>query len=530
MYEKGTGDINYPRNKVMTSPICPIDLEHLLVPANSPTGSLQLHQFIDFKSQTPISKDILRLSRSSSSNGSDKNLNITSKLLNPFNDTISSQSRHLNSLIKQPDEKPQLGSIPKNNPGESLSNLPMTPLSFFVHNLDGYSRNCKMNRRPTNLSSSPRGISENTGVLKPLILGSPFSKNFSGGSQDPTLLNSISSPSKLKNNATKMVSPLLYGSPSQKKERLSSMEIDRAFLTSEPEDSNDIYSNLFGSSHYQGLRHSRAIFDNTLDNPWYSDRHKGNLKAERFKAVSSSRSNSHDMKATSKNKPKADTRMKSGVLQKKDGNRIQLTFKKSDADIRNFVPSKISKKNRERHGVKKRSGKRHSKMQNENFKRNRHDAYAVGNRDLKTPELDISKYDDHVIASLGSDQTLFSLDEDMNAERGSDDEYVPGKYRQTRSKRKLSKTKQIDLDLEKKRRLGPRSKSGCWTCRVRHKACPEDRPVCSQCVRLNLRCDYSDVRPSYMTDPHQQMAKLKEIRTITSQQKKINFAKKKKVY
>ena len=76
---------------------------------------------------------------------------------------------------------------------------------------------------------------------------------------------------------------------------------------------------------------------------------------------------------------------------------------------------------------------------------------------------------------------------------------------------------------EKKRKLGARSKTGCWTCRIRHKACPEEKPSCSQCIRLQLDCDYSDKRPSYMSDPNLQIQKLKEIRAITNQNKRANF-------
>lgn len=76
---------------------------------------------------------------------------------------------------------------------------------------------------------------------------------------------------------------------------------------------------------------------------------------------------------------------------------------------------------------------------------------------------------------------------------------------------------------ERKKRVGPRSRIGCWTCRIRHKACPENKPVCDQCVRLKLVCDYSQDRPAYMSDPTLQKEKLKEIRDITNVQKKINF-------
>lgn len=99
--------------------------------------------------------------------------------------------------------------------------------------------------------------------------------------------------------------------------------------------------------------------------------------------------------------------------------------------------------------------------------------------------------------------------------------------RQTRSRRGTVDIKKQLYEPEKKRRLGPRSKNGCWTCRVRHKACPENKPTCNQCERLHLFCDYSEERPAYMIDPLLQATKLKEIRAITSQQKRINFARKK---
>lgn len=60
-----------------------------------------------------------------------------------------------------------------------------------------------------------------------------------------------------------------------------------------------------------------------------------------------------------------------------------------------------------------------------------------------------------------------------------------------------------------------RSKHGCWTCRIRHKSCPENKPICSQCSRLNLQCDYSTTRPEYMRNPRLQKQKLQEIRIVT---------------
>jgi len=59
-----------------------------------------------------------------------------------------------------------------------------------------------------------------------------------------------------------------------------------------------------------------------------------------------------------------------------------------------------------------------------------------------------------------------------------------------------------------------RSRSGCWTCRIRHKACPEDGVVCSTCLRLRLECDTSPERPGYMTNKELAAERLAKIRSI----------------
>lgn len=69
---------------------------------------------------------------------------------------------------------------------------------------------------------------------------------------------------------------------------------------------------------------------------------------------------------------------------------------------------------------------------------------------------------------------------------------------------------------------GPRSKTGCWTCRVRKKKCFEDRPSCRQCSRLGLTCDgYDSIKPDFMTDSVLQKRKLDGIKTLTDLKKKI---------
>lgn len=60
---------------------------------------------------------------------------------------------------------------------------------------------------------------------------------------------------------------------------------------------------------------------------------------------------------------------------------------------------------------------------------------------------------------------------------------------------------------------------GCWTCRLRKKTCPRDGPVCHTCARLNLACDYLEVRPMYMDVPGARATKLAEIRLVTDHKK-----------
>jgi hypothetical protein len=45
--------------------------------------------------------------------------------------------------------------------------------------------------------------------------------------------------------------------------------------------------------------------------------------------------------------------------------------------------------------------------------------------------------------------------------------------------------------LEGHGRHGPRSRSGCWTCRTKKVKCDEERPLCHRCMRLKLFCDYA---------------------------------------
>lgn len=79
--------------------------------------------------------------------------------------------------------------------------------------------------------------------------------------------------------------------------------------------------------------------------------------------------------------------------------------------------------------------------------------------------------------------------------------------------------------ISKNRKKSGRSKNGCWTCRLRRKKCPEERPSCSQCNRLGLPCDgYSIDRPKFMYEKASQLKKLNEIKEHTGKTRKVRIA------
>ncbi|RSL91047.1 hypothetical protein CDV31_015568, partial [Fusarium ambrosium] len=45
---------------------------------------------------------------------------------------------------------------------------------------------------------------------------------------------------------------------------------------------------------------------------------------------------------------------------------------------------------------------------------------------------------------------------------------------------------------------GSRTKTGCWTCRLRRKKCDENKPACSNCTSRNLECYVYDQKPAWM--------------------------------
>ncbi|CAK3851778.1 related to Transcriptional regulatory pro1 [Lecanosticta acicola] len=57
-----------------------------------------------------------------------------------------------------------------------------------------------------------------------------------------------------------------------------------------------------------------------------------------------------------------------------------------------------------------------------------------------------------------------------------------------------------------------RSRSGCFTCRLRRKKCEEGKPACKACKHLGLRCDYK--RPMWWSNGEQRRAQKDLIKNI----------------
>ncbi|KAI5963546.1 uncharacterized protein KGF55_002426 [Candida pseudojiufengensis] len=62
-----------------------------------------------------------------------------------------------------------------------------------------------------------------------------------------------------------------------------------------------------------------------------------------------------------------------------------------------------------------------------------------------------------------------------------------------------------------RRRLLPRSKKGCWICRIKHLKCDENQPICGGCFKYGLKCDYNLLKPDYVVDKFKRKEKLNEI-------------------
>ncbi|KAI6953511.1 hypothetical protein KC329_g18998, partial [Hortaea werneckii] len=57
-----------------------------------------------------------------------------------------------------------------------------------------------------------------------------------------------------------------------------------------------------------------------------------------------------------------------------------------------------------------------------------------------------------------------------------------------------------------------RSRSGCFTCRLRRKKCEEGKPACKACKHLGLRCDYK--RPMWWSNGEQRRQHKEVIKNI----------------
>jgi hypothetical protein len=69
-----------------------------------------------------------------------------------------------------------------------------------------------------------------------------------------------------------------------------------------------------------------------------------------------------------------------------------------------------------------------------------------------------------------------------------------------------------------------RSTTGCWTCKLRKKKCPEEKPACAVCRSLQLECGGYGPRPSWMDGGAKEKEKLVGIREtvkeVTSRKKR----------
>ncbi|KAJ5960068.1 C6 sexual development transcription factor NosA [Penicillium vulpinum] len=68
-------------------------------------------------------------------------------------------------------------------------------------------------------------------------------------------------------------------------------------------------------------------------------------------------------------------------------------------------------------------------------------------------------------------------------------------------------------------RLHKRSRSGCFTCRLRRKKCDENHPACTACVNLNVRCEYK--RPIWWGNAEQRRAQKERIKIRIKQTKML---------
>ncbi|KIN04789.1 hypothetical protein OIDMADRAFT_115392 [Oidiodendron maius Zn] len=68
-----------------------------------------------------------------------------------------------------------------------------------------------------------------------------------------------------------------------------------------------------------------------------------------------------------------------------------------------------------------------------------------------------------------------------------------------------------------KMQMHRRSRTGCYTCRLRRKKCDEGSPSCTACKHLGLRCEYK--RPMWWSNNDQRLLQKNNIKTIIKRKK-----------
>ncbi|KAJ5145284.1 hypothetical protein N7448_002676 [Penicillium atrosanguineum] len=84
----------------------------------------------------------------------------------------------------------------------------------------------------------------------------------------------------------------------------------------------------------------------------------------------------------------------------------------------------------------------------------------------------------------------------------------------------ISKTVALDGEADKSNgKLHKRSRSGCFTCRLRRKKCDEGHPTCKACANLCLKCEYK--RPMWWASAEQRRQQKERVKNKIKQTKTI---------
>ncbi|EGE02110.1 C6 sexual development transcription factor NosA [Trichophyton equinum CBS 127.97] len=86
------------------------------------------------------------------------------------------------------------------------------------------------------------------------------------------------------------------------------------------------------------------------------------------------------------------------------------------------------------------------------------------------------------------------------------------KSRKPTGKSSSSSSTQANPGIKKAEKLHRRSRSGCFTCRLRRKKCDEGHPACRACKNLKLRCEYE--RPMWWGNNEQRKSQKEYIKDL----------------